>query len=253
MSETSAFLAGSAVAGVAALLVLKGGFSLSQPEVPPLYNSSGTPTAIAPQGGSQTFGDQVSEQTERAADLQKQLESQQKLTEELKAQLEKQRETTEDLKSQLESQRLEAERVIDQVKTQQRSMDILTLQQALPDQSTSDLLTTLRVNEQSRSTQVIMLWGLGGIIVVLVVGGGLILGSLVILLVQQRKNSQQVPPPQPQTQPLSLPIPYPPNAAPYGPSYYRANDLLLPPPANRMTPPNAPPANPYYDPYYDLY
>ncbi|MGA1603872.1 MAG: hypothetical protein ACO4CG_16535 [Prochlorothrix sp.] len=269
MSETTAFLAGSAVAGVAALLVLKGGFSLSQPEVPPLYSAPAPPTAIAPQGtggqqNSQTTvpddltselqeqierqQTQVSDQEQLAVELQKQLESQQKLTEELKAQLEKQRETTEELKSQLESQRLEAERVLDQVRTQQRSMDLLTLQQALPDRSTSDLLDTLRTNEQSRSTQVIILWGLGGIVVVLIVGGGLILGSLVILLVQQRKASQH-PPAHPH--PLTLPIGYPP--PPYGSTPYRANDLLLPPHPRRVNPMPSVPPNPYYDPYYDLY
>lgn len=240
MSETTAFLAGSAVAGVAALLVLKGGFSLSQPEVPPPYNPAGNAAEVSPS----SISGQLSTQAKTAEDLQTQLKTQQELTEQLKAQLEKQRETTEELKTQLEAQRLEAQRVIDQVKNQQRSMDLLTLQQALPDQANSDLMQTLQNREQSRA-QVILLWGLGGIIVVLVVGGGLIVGSLVILLVQQRRAARSA---QAANSPLNLPVTY---AAPtYNAAYPPLNDLLLPPhvPVGNNATPYYPP-NPYYDTY----
>ncbi|KKJ01052.1 hypothetical protein [Prochlorothrix hollandica] len=246
MSETTAFLAGSAMAGVAALLVLKGGFGLSQPEVPPLYGQEQSAGAVTSTVGSpNTIAGQLSDQQTTAGLLQDQLESQQKLTEELTAQLEKQRESTEELKKQLETQRLEAERVIEQVKSQQRSMDLLTLQQVLPNQTNSDLAQTLRANQQGQSAQVIMLWGLGGIIVVLVVGGGLVLGGLLIVVIQQRKLAR-TPPPQPN--PISLPVPYP-HPASYGHPYYRNNDLLLPPQSTPINNTPYSPSNPYYDPY----
>ena len=117
MSETTAFLAGSAVAGVAALLMLKsGGLSLSQPEV--LQQYAQAPSALitpAPIVGP-TLPDNDNKESEALLrnqldtnksatdELKLQLEQQKFLTEQIKLQLEQQRETTAQLRSQLDEQ-----------------------------------------------------------------------------------------------------------------------------------------------------
>ena len=261
MSDTTAFLAGSAVAGVAALLMLKsGGISLSQPE---LAQSYVPPAAVAPaaapspSGSSSSASDREVEALLRSQldankssteQLKIQLEQQKFLTEQLKLQLEQQQESTAQLKSQLDDQRQEATAVIDRLREQQRSMDMLTLQQALPKESDTQLLDqaqfleTLQTRNQGSSAQVVMLWALGGILLILIVGGGVILVSVIVILIQQQRKPPR--PPMPVIhQPIPLPLPY---AQPT--TGYRRSPLLLPPSVRRSSP-NPPASQPSYNPY----
>jgi septal ring factor EnvC (AmiA/AmiB activator) len=184
MSETTAFLAGSAVAGVAALLMLKsGGISLSQPEVMRPYGQTSsamvssapvmgpTPNPVSTNSPTEAIlRNQLDNNKSTTDELKLQLEQQKFLTEQLKQQLEQQRDTTAQLKSQLDNQRQEATGVIDRLRDQQRSMDMLTLQQALPrNQDPSlleqaQLLQTLQQNHTptTNSAQVVTLAALGG-------------------------------------------------------------------------------------------
>lgn len=268
MSDTTAFLAGSAVAGVAALLMLKsGGISLSQPELAQSYSP---PAAIAPASPAGTValptqGDpatdrqveallrsQLDDNKSSTDQLKIQLEQQKFLTEQLKLQLEQQQQTTAQLKSQLDDQRQEATAVIDRLREQQRSMDMLTLQQALPKESEGKLIEQAKLldslqtqQNQGSTTQVVMLWTLGGILLVLIVGGGVILVSVIVILIQQQRK-----PPRPVPvihQPITLPLPY----TQMPPGGYRRSPLLLPPSVRRS--PSAPNPNPAYNPAYNPY
>lgn len=264
MSETTAFLAGSAVAGVAALLMLKsGGLSLSQAEV--LQPYAQTPAAVltpAPLIGP-TLPDSNNKEmeallrsqldTNKSAtdELKLQLEQQRFLTEQLKLQLEQQRETTAQLKAQLEDQRREATGVIDRLREQQRSMDMLTLQQALPreDEQPSlleqaQLLQTIQTQESANSAQVITFWALGGILLILIVGGGIILVSIIVILIQQQRKPAKAGPVV--HHPITVPLTY--GQLPYGDNPPRRSPLILPPYVRRSAAsPNAPynPYNPY--------
>jgi len=266
MSETTAFLAGSAVAGVAALLMLKsGGLSLSQPEV--LQQYAQAPSALvtpAPIVGP-TLPDNDNKESEALLrnqldtnksatdELKLQLEQQKFLTEQIKLQLEQQRETTAQLRSQLDEQRREATGVIDRLREQQRSMDMLTLQQALPRQEDPSLLEqaqffqTMQNRDAASPAQVVTLWVLEGILLILILGGGVILVSVIIILVQQQRK-----PPKPAPvvhHPITVPLSY--GQLPYGAPPQRRSALLLPPYVRRSAPyppqPNAPynPYNPY--------
>lgn len=265
MSETTAFLAGSAVAGVAALLMLKsGGLSLSQPEV--LQQYAQAPSALitpAPVVGptlpnadnkesEAILRNQLDTNKTATDELKLQLEQQKFLTEQIKLQLEQQRETTAQLKTQLEDQRREATGVIDRLREQQRSMDMLTLQQALPREQDpslleqAQLLQNIQNRDSASSSQVIALWALGGILLILILGGGVILVSVIIILLQRK-------PPKPSPvvhHPITVPLSY--GQLPYGTAPQRRSPLILPPYVRRgnyPSQPYPPQANPPYNPY----
>ena len=275
MSETTAFLAGSAVAGVAALLMLKsGGLSLSQPEVLQPYAQTPstfvTPAPLVgptlPDNGNPELEALLRNQldTNKGAtdELKLQLEQQRFLTEQLKLQLEQQRDTTAQLKAQLEDQRREATGVIDRLRDQQRSMDMLTLQQALPREEDPSLLEqaqvlqTIQNRDSASSAQVVTLWALGGILLILILGGGVILVSVIVILIQQQRKPNKAGPVV--HHPITMPLAY--NQLPYGANPPRRSPLILPPYVRRSpsasTPsyPPYPPYNPYQNnPYQNPY
>ena len=274
MSETTAFLAGSAVAGVAALLALKtGDISLSQPQVDLPYggppNALVTPVPVAPaliQGpylpntdssdseNEAILRSQLDNNKSATDELKLQLEQQRFLTEQLKFQLEQQRDTTAQLKSQLEDQRREATDVIDRLREQQRSMDMLTLQQALPrdDQNDSslleqaELLQTLQNGNQNNSSQVVALWALGGILLLIILGGSAVLLAAILVMLQRQKSPKPAPVVH---HPVPISLPY--GQYPYGSQGVKRSPLLLPPYVRRSAANGANPYNPYnpYTPY----
>ncbi|MGA0197659.1 MAG: hypothetical protein ACO3NK_00765 [Prochlorotrichaceae cyanobacterium] len=256
MSETTAFLAGSAVAGVAALLMLKsGGLSLSQAEVlQPYAQTPSTLVTPAPIVGP-PLPDNGNPELE--ALLRNQLDTNKGATDELKLQLEQQRDTTAQLKAQLEDQRREATGVIDRLRDQQRSMDMLTLQQALPREEDPSLLEqaqalqTIQNRDSAGSAQVVTLWALGGILLILILGGGVILVSVIVILIQQQRKPNKAGPVV--HHPITMPMSY--NQLPYGTNPSRRSPLILPPYVRRgpssSTPPY-PPYNPYQNnPYHN--
>ena len=183
MSETTAFLAGTAVAGVSALLLLKGGLGVGDAMVPSYNSGLSTPPnlstapAVVPQDGwSQGNPDQ----------MQLKLDQQNTLTAQLRTQLDQQETLTDDLRDQLERQRNEFDRVAARLEDQQRSVDRLTLQQGLPDSGGSG---SLAVPQQGNGTA-IAIWVIGGMFVVVVAGGGALLLTVVLLSGQQQSRRQ---------------------------------------------------------------
>lgn len=224
MSETTtAFLAGTAVAGVTALLFMKGGLSTQpmpvvgmQPTLPTASLSLPTTTAVSPQ--SYAGADPLTQS--QTAILQSQLQQQQQMTEQLRNQLEQQKSLTDQLRNQFDQQRSQSDRVIAQIQDQQRSMDRMSLQQGLP------LSPGMGVAPQSQdSTQTLVLWLAGGTALVLIVGGGAVL-MVMVMLTQQSSSRRPSRPvnyavPPGGYLPMGYPIepPYPP-APPHRPAGY---------------------------------
>ncbi len=187
MSETTAFLAGTAIAGVSALLLLKGGFGLGQPGA---YGIAPNPPAALPSATTAPL------QTSNLPDpwaqnqnelLRAQLEQQKTLTTQLRSQLEQQESMAEQLQNQLEQQRNQSDRVVAQLNDQQRSVDRLTLQQGLPNGGRG---VTLPNQGNQGSVQTVLLWAVGGVFLLVVVGGGALL-LLVVVLASQPSRRQR--------------------------------------------------------------
>ncbi len=224
MSETTtAFLAGTAVAGVSALLLIKGGFSLGQPvtqmpvgmtptqpqvisQVPaPAPPITTTIPALSPELLAQAGGEQV----------RSQFAAQQQVIDQLKTQLEQQRVLATQLQTQLESQRIESQRVANQIQDQKRDQDVRALLQA-------NGVGAPAAQAQSQNIQVIMLWAVGGVFLLLIVGGGVML--LTVVLMSQQSSSRRgngktnyIVQPLPMPAPSYNPPPYPQRQA--GPMY----------------------------------
>ena len=184
MSETTAFLAGTAVAGVSALLLLKGGLGVGDAMVPSYNPGLSTPPnistapAVVPQDGWSQNGNQEQ--------MRLKLDQQNTVTAQLRTQLEQQEALTDELRDQLERQRNEFDRVAARIEDQQRSVDRLTLQQGLPDSGSGGALA---VPPQENGTA-IAVWVIGGIFVVVVAGGGALLLTVVLLSGQQQSRRQ---------------------------------------------------------------
>ncbi len=184
MSETTAFLAGTAVAGVSALLLLKGGLGVGDAMVSSYNPGLSTPQnlatapAVVPQDGWSQDGN--------AEQMRLKLDQNNTLTAQLRNQLEEQEKLTNDLQSQLERQRNEFDRVASRLEDQRRDMDRLTLQQGLPDSSSG----ALSVPQQQGNGTAIAIWVIGGIFVVVVAGGGALLLTVVLLSGQQQSRRQ---------------------------------------------------------------
>lgn len=184
MSETTAFLAGTAVAGVSALLLLKGGLGVGDAMVPSYNPGLSTPPPLSAAPATvPTDGWSQGNNTEQ---MRLKLEQQNTLTAQLRSQLEQQETLTDDLQDQLERQRNEFDRVAARIEDQQRSVDRLTLQQGLPDSSGSGALTV----PPQRNGTAIAIWVIGGIFVVVVAGGGALLLTVVLLSGQQQSRRQ---------------------------------------------------------------
>jgi TolA-binding protein len=185
MSDTTAFLTGCAVTGIAAVL-LGSGLAASQyrsaPPVQPLPSTPALPTVPVP---SEPSGMQSSERTFQ---LERDLEDQQA--------------ETSDLKTQLDEQQADIQRLTTQIQEQQRLLNEMSVQMqtltAQPGRSTDP-------SEPSRF-QTLTLVAIGVTLLIVIAGGGFILIAIVVLLVQSQRRqprSMQVihPMPQPYTFP----------------------------------------------------
>ena len=167
MSETTSFLGGAALAGLAAVILLKGGISanssvLSPAQPLPGYGyptvAPGVPVATIPP-------------TATTADADKQrLE-----TEQLKALLEQQRVQTDQLKTQLQSQQA----LIETLNAQNKA-GLSTLPRPVSPNSTIE-------NSPVFSN---LLWMLGGVI--LTFGGGIALVGMFVLFAKQQRPSRTI-------------------------------------------------------------
>ena len=166
MSDTTAFLSGCAVAGVATLFWLQGGtgfekpnFSYSSPSTSYSNPSLAEPSNLNPSLPTPSTWS-ISPQ------IKQQLEQQHTQFEQLKTELEQQKAFNEQLKIELEQQKLEKQELMAQM--QQQSLK--------------------PAKEQQNKLQIGMIWALGGIIIILVVGGSFMMIGIVALLLRPQKS-----------------------------------------------------------------
>jgi type II secretory pathway pseudopilin PulG len=179
MSDTTAFVGGAALAGLTALIVLKGGVTIGAPNVNPpqaLPNFSSTPLPTVPGTVSPLpTPPSLSPSPVSAYDL------------------EKQQLATEQLKTQLEQQRTQAEQLKNQLQSQQALIDALTAQNkvAAPPSPYSGRYTPSSENPEPVSPIVAgLLWALGGMI--LTFGGGIALVGMFVLFSRNQRPNRTV-------------------------------------------------------------
>lgn len=187
MSDTTAFLSGCAIAGVATLIWLQGGTGLERPNFyrnSPQYNAPSL--AEQPNGGT-VYPAPTAWNID--AQIKKQIEEQQAANEKLQTELEQQQAVNESLQGELDEQKSENQKLIAQIQEQQKQFKLYPAK-----------------TQQQNRLQIGMLWALGGIIIILVVGGSIILIGIVALLLRPQKR--YYPRHAPVIQPLSLPPQY---------------------------------------------
>ncbi|KAM3113880.1 hypothetical protein [Phormidesmis sp. 146-33] len=167
MSDTTSFLGGAALAGLAAVILLRGGVSATSPiGTMPMPTLQPLPTATMPPVGTMPPG---VTQPPTTYDLEKQRAE----TDQIKAQLEQQRVQTEQLKAQIQSQQA----LIETLNVQNKNMP-----PAIATRSPQGQVNPL----ESPSLMTGVLWALGGMI--LAFGGGIALVGLFVLLARQRPS-----------------------------------------------------------------
>ena len=185
MSDTTAFVGGAALAGLAALIILKGGITIGSPNLAPapaLPSFAAAPLATPPAAvGTLPTPAVVNASPVPAYDLEKQ----QLATEQLKAQLENQRNQTEQLKNQLQGQQALIDALAAQNKVSLANQVPATPYGAYGNRSASGL--DLSDRQSSNTIMAGLMWALGGMI--LTFGGGIALvGMFVLFSRNQRPN-----------------------------------------------------------------
>ncbi len=167
MSDTTAFLTGCAMAGVATLLLFRGGQGVGQLSFP-MQTQPGAPTVTTdPLGTTPAPSDPATVALNVDPQLRAYLEKQRVATEQLMTELEQQKTATEQLKLQLDQQNTETRQVLEQVQSQQVTPEAL---------------------EQAKTFQTGMIWAVGGIVVVLVVVGSVLLVGLIAIAAQPKRT-----------------------------------------------------------------
>ncbi|MCY7321313.1 MAG: DUF3450 domain-containing protein [Phormidesmis sp. CAN_BIN36] len=172
MSETTSFLGGAALAGLAAVTLLKGGVSATAPSfTSPQIPVQPYPTATMPSLGVPST---------TAAPTVYDLEKQRVETEQLKAQFEQQRVQTEQLKAQIQSQQT----LIETLNAQSKNNGVASI-------STKALQGQPLNSEQASNPMMTgILWALGGML--LAFGGGLALVGVFVLFARQQRPSRTI-------------------------------------------------------------
>lgn len=176
MSNTTAFLSGCAITGVAAVLLLGGGFAVGQYRGAPLGTApnsvqmlpavpDATPIPVPPYPtGLPDSGD---------PQLVRDLEQQRSETTALKSQVE-------DLKRQVEQQRIDMQRLTVQIQAQQDTLNSIAAR--------ADRGDALGSSGQS---QTLLMGAVGfGFLVVLGGGGALLIGVIVLFIQSQRRSNR---------------------------------------------------------------
>jgi hypothetical protein len=216
-NDTTAFLAGCAITGVAAVLLLRGGVLAGAPRGAPLSQVPAVaPVSVMPVPSPATPPAGLTQSEERAWQLQRELEQQKVVTNDLKNQFTTQQTVMQDLRSQVDRQKIETEQLLSRLDQQQRLIDTMSVQQQLSDADQSRFSEQLRdanrskptvIPPQSPSTQTTLLWGIGVIFLIMAFGGGILL-LIVIFLLAQASSQRRYPRATHVIHPM-LPPPYP--------------------------------------------
>lgn len=208
MSDTTAFLSGCAITGVAAVLLLGGGLAVGQyrntppgvlptapgQTLPPVPQTTASPLPVPPYP--------ISAPDSNDSQLSRDLEQQRTEAAALKSQVE-------DLKGQVEQQRTEMQRLTAQIQAQQDTLNSIAAR--------SDRGDAISASGQS---QTLLMGAVGfGFLVVLGGGGALLIGVIVLLVQSQRRSNR--------TMHVIHPV---------QPTYSFSDQELLPPPMRQRRP-----------------
>lgn len=226
MSDTTAYLAGCATTGVAALvlLVARVGMVSANAEADSATRLGDRVARIEAANPSQQAIAEAQSKQALESEIRTELDKQRDLTQKLEAQLSEQETLSQDLEEQLAEQEEKTKDLLTRIQDYQRSVEDMELD----DKIAAAARPATEVNTGPSTS---LLWLGAGVVVVLVLGGGgLILCSvLLILQSQSRRNSRHVP--------MAHPIPMPPATG------YRYYDPSFLPPAQ------IPPRRPTYYEY----
>lgn len=215
MSDTTAYLAGCATTGVAALvlLVARIGMVSANPEgerARQLDDRLARIEATTPAAGA-IADTQANPQLQY--EIRRELDKQRDLTEKLEEQLAQQETLSGSLETQLKAQEDKTQELLAKIQDYQQSVESLELQDKIAAATRpADIATT----PTGPPTSVIWL-GAGVVVVLILGGGGLILCAVLLILQSQRRSARPGP--------MPSPLPMPPAAA------YRYYDQAFLPPA----------------------
>ncbi|MGB7087446.1 MAG: hypothetical protein WBD47_17945 [Phormidesmis sp.] len=197
MSDTTAYLAGCATTGVAALVLLVARVGMVSANVD-ASRAGGLPDqldrieaqATAPDASTNLSADQPSQRLE--TEIRRELDKQRDLTQKLETQLTQQETLSSSLEAQLEAQEEKTQDLLARIQDYQRSVEDIELQDKIA--AATQPAEPIRSSGPPAS----VIWLGAGVVVVLIIGGGgLILCAVLIMLQSQRRLSRSAPmPPQ---------------------------------------------------------
>lgn len=225
MSDTTAYLAGCATTGVAALVLLVARVGMvsanSEGSRPSQLDDriSRVEAQIPEQSANQ--GNERNQEGRLENEIRRELEKQQALTQQLEDQLQQQETLSGDLEDQLRDQ---------EEKTRDLLMRIQDYQRSVEDMEIDDKIAAANRSADARqpAIPVSLIWLGAGAVVVLVFGGiGLITCAVILVLQAQRRSARSAPMPPPMPMPPVQGYRYydqtflpPPQLRPRRPSYY---------------------------------
>lgn len=216
MSDTTAFVAGCAITGIAAFLLLRGELGLGQTR--PLQPTQAAATAPQlPISNPVPQPPSLVTDYGRESQMQRDLEEQKSITDDLEEQLKDQQKETEELKSQLTLQQANTEKLLNQLQEQQRVA-----------MSVPQPLRSMEVSDQPNRFQNLVFLAFGTMLLVVGLGAGAILIIIIVFMVQSGRRSPRI-----------MHVVHP-ASQPYAPPPYQSYNLLeqgtLPPqPRTRRT------------------
>ncbi|MEM8503237.1 MAG: hypothetical protein AAF716_08805 [Cyanobacteria bacterium P01_D01_bin.1] len=228
MSDTTAYLAGCATTGVAALvlLVARVGMVSTGSELDLANRQNDQQSDRFAQVESIVSSQQPDAQSQQAleTEIRRELDKQRTLTQKLEEQLSEQETLSASLETQLQEQSEKTQDLLSRIQDYQRSVEDIELE----DKIAAAVRPTTDAATQSSGPSTSLIWlGAGVVIILGLGGGGLILCSILLILQSQRRSVRPMPMP---------PMPMPPA------SDYRYYDPALLPPT--QVPPRRPS---YYD------
>lgn len=212
MSDTTAYLAGCATTGVAALvlLVARVGMVSTGGELDQANRQSDRTAQIE----SAVLDQQASTQSQQAleTEIRRELDKQRTLTQQLEEQLSEQETLSANLENQLEEQSEKTQDLLNRIQDYQRSVEDIELE----DKIAAAVRPTADTATRSSGPSTSLIWLGAGVVIILGLGGaGLILCSVLLILQSQKRSVRPMPMP---------PMPMPPAS---GYRYYEPT--LLPP------------------------
>jgi hypothetical protein len=214
MSDTTAYLAGCATTGVAALvlLVARVGMSSAGPETARARQLDDRLARIEATTPMQSPGADAPNGQKLEYEIRRELDKQQEITKKLEQQLVQQETLSGSLEDQLKTQEEKTQALMSRIQDYQRTVEDMEI-----DDKIAAASRPARESAGGATPTTLILLGAGVVVVLLLGGGGLILCAVLLILQSQRRSNRAVP--------MPPPVPMAPTAA------YRYYDQTFLPPA----------------------